>query len=163
MELSYMTVLTTGSPFTALDRRAAAISFGPLSTQHDGLGRNEACDYCGLHLTTSMRIWNRLATSVLATARWLVPLAMGTLLIVSECEAQQDLVSGTATIRHNPLEGGFFQIEADDRRTYLPTNELPTQFRRSGMRVRFAGRLRPEVMSIYMTGQAIELIQINPE
>ena len=158
-----MAVLTAGSPFTALDRGSAAISVGHLPTQHDGPGRNEACDYCGLRLTPFMRIWNRLATSVLATARWLLPLAMSTVLIVSECKAQQNLVSGTATIRHNPLEGGFFQIEADDRKTYIPSNGLPAQFRRSGMRVRFVGRLRPEVMSIYMSGQHIELMQIDPE
>jgi len=113
---------------------------------------------------SSMRIWRRqLAMSVLATACWLMPLAMGTILTASEGKAQNDLVSGTGTVRYNSLEGGFFQIEADDRRTYLLTDGLPAQFRQNGMRVRFVGRLRPDVMSIYMSGQNIELLQIGPE
>ena len=77
--------------------------------------------------------------------------------------APESIVSGIGTVRFNPLEGGFFQIEADDLRIYTPTEKLPAEYEQDGLRVRFVGRLRPGSMTIYMSGEAIELVQIVQE
>jgi hypothetical protein len=99
---------------------------------------------------------------MLLTVCGLALLAAGTIPTTGAAMAQESRVFGTGTVRFNPLEGGFFQIEADDRTTYTPM-ELPAPYRRDGLRVRFVGRLRPDVMSIYMSGQMLELIQIERE
>lgn len=71
-----------------------------------------------------------------------------------------DVVSGTGTVKHFDLEGGFFAIVGDDQKTYDPTN-LAESFRVNGLRVRFRARLRNDVMSIRMVGQPVELLEIT--
>ena len=71
-----------------------------------------------------------------------------------------DEVSGTGTIRHFTVEGGFFAIRGDDSVTYDPTN-LPLSLHRAGVRVRFAGRIRDDMMSFHMVGPIVELVEIK--
>ena len=71
-----------------------------------------------------------------------------------------DLVLGTGTMEWFSFEGGFFSIRGDDGRVYDPTN-LPPAFAREGTRVRFSARLRPDLLSIHMAGELVELKQIT--
>jgi hypothetical protein len=107
---------------------------------------------------------HRLLRSFAAAAGRLWLFGMGTILMMTVTMAQQNLVSGSGTVRYNPLEGGFFQIETKDSRVYLtPTHGLPARLRQDGLRVRFVGRLQPKLMSIHMSGQNIELERIDRE
>lgn len=69
-------------------------------------------------------------------------------------------VSGLATVRYQSFEGGFYSLEADGGGHYDPTN-LAVEFRRDGMRVRFEGRVRPDVLSVHQYGQVLKLTSVQ--
>jgi len=69
-------------------------------------------------------------------------------------------VSGTGEIVFVDLEGGFFGIVADDGQRFDPLN-LDTEFRVSGLKVRFLGSVRKNVIGFHMWGTPLELIQIE--
>jgi hypothetical protein len=66
----------------------------------------------------------------------------------------------TGTVRFFNVEGGFWAIAGDDSVTYDPMTPLRQSFERDGLRVRFEGRLRPDVGSIHMVGPIVEIVQI---
>lgn len=70
------------------------------------------------------------------------------------------VIAGNGTVRHVPLEGGFYAIDGDDDRHYNPTN-LPVEFRQDGITIRFSGRARDDMMSIRMYGTIIELDHVE--
>src|SRR5215210_238261 len=114
-----------------------------------------------MRLALATHIRRRLAALALIAIWWLFPLATGTILTTGEGMAQQSLVSGTGRVRFNPLEGGFLQIEADDRKIYTPDDpsDLPESLK--GKRVRFVGQLQPAAVSIYMSGQILKLFEVT--
>lgn len=63
-------------------------------------------------------------------------------------------------ISYKEPEGGFWAIDADDGARYLPLN-LPESFRQDRMRVRVEAVLQPDVMTIHMYGNAIEIVHID--
>ena len=69
-------------------------------------------------------------------------------------------VSGTGTVNFVNLEGGFWAIRGDNNRIYDPTN-LPEEFQRENLAVRFTGKLRLDMASIHMTGDILELTSIE--
>lgn len=69
-------------------------------------------------------------------------------------------VTGSGTVHFVDLEGGFFGLVADDGTRYLPLN-LPPAFRVDGLRVRFRGRPRPEVVTVTQWGTPLELLEIG--
>lgn len=71
-----------------------------------------------------------------------------------------DMASGTGTVRHYRLEGGFFAIAGDDGTTYDPV-DLPAEFRQDGLRVRFRVRILPDRMGIHMVGPIVEVVEIS--
>jgi len=71
-----------------------------------------------------------------------------------------DTISVTGTIQFFSLEGGFFAIRGDDGKTYDPVN-LPAQYRKDGIRVRFTGQLRPDLVGVHMVGPIVEIVTIE--
>ncbi len=71
-----------------------------------------------------------------------------------------DEVFGTGTIKHYTTEGGFYAIRGDDGEVYEPM-VLEKEFQVDGLRVRFNGTIRDDVMSFHMVGPIIELAQIG--
>lgn len=72
----------------------------------------------------------------------------------------QDSQTINGTVRHIPLEGGFYGIVADDGRHYDPVN-LPVEFRQDGLSV--TCRIRParNHVSFRMWGQLVEIVDIQ--
>jgi inhibitor of cysteine peptidase len=75
-------------------------------------------------------------------------------------ELNDDSVSETGTVSFQNLEGGFWAIRGDNNRIYDPTN-LPADFQRENLAVRFTGKLRRDMASIHMMGDIIELTSIQ--
>ena len=72
----------------------------------------------------------------------------------------KNIVEGNGTITYINLEGGFYGIVADDGEHYVPIN-LPPEFEVDGLRVRFKGKIRDDLVSIHMWGTLLELIYIR--
>ena len=58
----------------------------------------------------------------------------------------KNIVEGNGTITYINLEGGFYGIVADDGEHYVPIN-LPSEFKVDGLRVRFKGKIRDDLVS----------------
>jgi hypothetical protein len=71
-----------------------------------------------------------------------------------------DILSGTGTINHINLEGGFYGLIADDGQKYLP-KDLAREFRVDGLRVRFQIKILTGVATIYMWGTPVEVLSIE--
>jgi hypothetical protein len=66
----------------------------------------------------------------------------------------------TGTVQFFALEGGFFAIRGDDGQTYDPIN-LPGEYQKDGLRVRFRGQLRPDLLGVHMIGPLVEIVTIE--
>ncbi|PSQ84608.1 MAG: hypothetical protein BRD44_00365 [Bacteroidetes bacterium QS_7_67_15] len=71
----------------------------------------------------------------------------------------EDIVSGLGTVRYVELEGGFYGIVADDSTRYLP-QDLGTDYREDGLRVRFRAAVQDSVMTMEMWGTPVEMLDI---
>lgn len=71
----------------------------------------------------------------------------------------EDIVSGLGTVRYVQLEGGFYGIVADDSTRYLP-QDLGTDYREDGLRVRFRAAVQDSVMTMEMWGTPVEMLDI---
>ena len=71
------------------------------------------------------------------------------------------LITGTGTIRHLDLEGGFWGIVADDSTRYDP-GALDARFQQDGMRVRFDLRKAEGQMSIRQWGTMVTVVRLDP-
>jgi len=69
-------------------------------------------------------------------------------------------VIGTGTIVFLSFEGGFYGIKADDGTSYDPVN-LPAEFRKEGMRVRFEAKELKSQASFHMWGIIVEIVHIQ--
>ncbi len=67
---------------------------------------------------------------------------------------------GTGTIVFLSFEGGFYGIRSDDGKSYDPIN-LPAEFRKEGLRVRFEARELKDRASFHMWGIIIEIVHIQ--
>jgi len=72
----------------------------------------------------------------------------------------EDIVSGTGTIKFIDLEGGFYGIIGDDGKYYDPIN-LSQDFQVDGLRVRFEAKIRDDIFGIHMWGTPIEILKIE--
>ncbi|MEM9983812.1 MAG: hypothetical protein AAF804_01835 [Bacteroidota bacterium] len=64
------------------------------------------------------------------------------------------------TIRFIDLSGGFWGIESDDGRKFAPIDDIPSSFRKDGLRVKTT--LEPsQVFSIMMWGEPVEVKSIQ--
>ena len=67
---------------------------------------------------------------------------------------------GTGTIVYLSFEGGFYGIKGDDGKSYDPMN-LPVEFRKEGMRVRFEAKELGNRASFHMWGIIVEIVHIQ--
>ncbi|MBI1919539.1 MAG: hypothetical protein HYS23_00510 [Geobacter sp.] len=72
----------------------------------------------------------------------------------------KDEISITGTVVHVDLEGGFWGVVGDDGKQYDVPN-LPKEFRKHGLRVKFAARLSPGQISFHMWGVIVEVVSIE--
>ena len=72
----------------------------------------------------------------------------------------QDGLRITGTVRHIPIEGGFYGIVADDGRHYDPVN-LPAAFKEDGLPVACRARVLRNRASFHMWGQLVEILDIQ--
>jgi hypothetical protein len=72
----------------------------------------------------------------------------------------EGLISAVGTVKFIEIEGGFFGIIADTGDKYKPLN-LPKDFQRDGVRVRFDGEINSDIMGIHMWGKSIEITNIK--
>lgn len=66
------------------------------------------------------------------------------------------------TIRYMEFEGGFYGIVADSGERYDPVN-LPAEYAKDGLRVRFQVKEKKGVGSIHMWGKIVEIVKIEKE
>jgi hypothetical protein len=71
------------------------------------------------------------------------------------------LITGSGTIRHLDLEGGFWGIVADDSTRYDP-GSLDERFQHDGMRVRFDLRRSEGQMSFRQWGTLVTVVRLDP-
>lgn len=72
----------------------------------------------------------------------------------------EDTFVSTGTVVYLSFEGGFYGIKGDDGRNYDPMN-LPVEFRKEGLRIRFEAKELPNHASFHMWGTMIEIKQIE--
>ena len=70
----------------------------------------------------------------------------------------QDMLTGQ--IKHITIEGGFYGIVGDDGQKYDPVN-LATEFKKDGLRVRFAVKEKKGAMGFHMWGKIVEIVSIE--
>lgn len=90
-----------------------------------------------------------------------VALALMAVLFLQSCTTENDdAVKVTGTVVFLSFEGGFYGIKGDDGRNYDPTN-LPQEFRKDGLRIRFVAKELPGMASVYMWGTIVEIVAIH--
>jgi hypothetical protein len=81
--------------------------------------------------------------------------------LLQSCTTEnEDAVKVTGTVAFLSFEGGFYGIKGDDGVNYDPTN-LPLEFRKDGMHVRFVAKELPGRASVHMWGTIVELVTIQ--
>jgi len=73
--------------------------------------------------------------------------------------ADPNVITASATVRHQDIEGGFFGLVADDGTKYDP-GTLPEAFRKDGLRVKFTAR-KTSAMTTRMWGTTVEVDHIE--
>ena len=66
----------------------------------------------------------------------------------------------TGTVRYNDLEGGFYELAADSGERYDPVN-LPDEYKKDGLRVRFQIKEKKDMVGIHMRGKIVEVVKIE--
>jgi len=73
------------------------------------------------------------------------------LLFVSFSGCTDDYVNGSGTIQFNDFEGGFYGFVSDDDEKYVPIN-LPEEFEKEGIRIKYTLKILEDQPSIYQWG-----------
>ncbi|MBN2182331.1 MAG: hypothetical protein JW715_10485 [Sedimentisphaerales bacterium] len=76
---------------------------------------------------------------------------------VSQQEGEQMI---TGTVLHIPIEGGFYGLLADDGTKYDPLN-LPPDYEKNGLRVKFQISRKTQMASIHMWGTIVQIEKIE--
>ena len=71
-----------------------------------------------------------------------------------------DGVTGDGVVKYKDFEGGFYAIDDVDGHHYDPTN-LPAEFKRDGLAVRYSGRVLHGVGNVHLYGEILELTDIS--
>lgn len=90
---------------------------------------------------------------------WSSPALAGGTLPEKNTEAHNSFTF-EGTVVHQELEGGFFAIQTDDGKTYVPMN-LTKEYQKDGLQVRIEAILRKDIGGIHMVGDTIEIIKIE--
>lgn len=93
-------------------------------------------------------------------------LALLSLTLVGSCSSARDddgAVAGTGVLRHVQLEGGCWALETDDERWELLNLErdFGAELQVDGLRVRFEGTARDDVMTTCQLGPNLELTSLE--
>jgi len=74
-------------------------------------------------------------------------------------ERDGNRVEGVGRVEVAPLQSSItiWGIYGADRRWYFPLDGMPEAFQERGLRVRFEGRLRSDVLALMAMGELIEL------
>lgn len=97
-----------------------------------------------------------------------IPIALGCIFAMMlgiragavEKSKEERTISGTGVIKYIDIEGGFYGIIADDGQKFLPRN-LPTDFKKDGLRIAFQVKLLTGVVSIQMWGKPVEVVSME--
>lgn len=116
---------------------------------------------CRTPLGSSFRMTIRDRTLFFAESA--LVLALWTLCTLSPaaCSQTSCRVEGFGTMRYLGMEGGFYGIDADSGDRYRPVN-LPKEFAKDGLRIRFCAEPLEGVMSIHMWGIPVEIVEMEP-
>jgi inhibitor of cysteine peptidase len=71
-----------------------------------------------------------------------------------------DTFVSTGTVVFLSLEGGFYGIKGDDGRNYDPMN-LPEDFRKNGLRIRFEAKTLTDRAGFHMWGKIVEIKNVE--
>jgi hypothetical protein len=66
----------------------------------------------------------------------------------------------TGTVRYLHLEGGFYGLVGDNGEKYDPVN-LPEEYKKDGLRVKFQVREKKDMVGIHMWGKIVEIVKIE--
>jgi hypothetical protein len=66
----------------------------------------------------------------------------------------------TGTVRYSNLEGSFYELVADGGERYDPVN-LPDEYKKDGLRVKFQIREKRDMVGIHMVGKIVEVVRIE--
>jgi hypothetical protein len=66
----------------------------------------------------------------------------------------------TGVVRYSDLEGGFYELAADSGERYDPIN-LPGEYKKDGLRVRFQIEEQRDMAGIHMRGKIVKIIKIE--
>lgn len=69
-------------------------------------------------------------------------------------------INKSGVIKFINLESGFYGIIGDDGKNYQPVN-LSNEFKVDGMKIKFEGRLRKNLSTIYMWGEPVEILKVE--
>lgn len=72
----------------------------------------------------------------------------------------QSVIAGKGTIEYSDLEGGFYDIMADDGKRYSPI-EISQRFQIDGLQVHFLAEIPKDIITIPRRGTPIEIIKIK--
>ena len=78
----------------------------------------------------------------------------------AETVIDRQSIAATGRVVHVDLEGGFWGIVGDDGTQY-DVVDLPREFRKQGLKVRFTAKARSGGVSFHMWGVIIELVTIE--
>ncbi len=92
----------------------------------------------------------------------MLALTMVVFLLMFRGEEEGNVISEVGVVKFINLEGGFYGIVTDDGERYLPLN-LPPDYRKDGLRVRFKAKVMENVKTIYMWGKPIKILEIEVE
>ena len=93
-------------------------------------------------------------------ARHVILVFFAVLLVTTGC-ATHRTVHGTGVGHRLTTEGGFWVILSDDGTTYDPIGSLSPEFQQEGLRVKFEGEFKPDVVSTHMAGTMIQIGKIQ--
>ncbi len=87
--------------------------------------------------------------------------------VVNPAKSEKEVVADneqmiTGTIRRVGVEGGFYGIVADNGQKYDPVN-LPSAYRKDGLRVKFQVREKKGMMGFHMWGKIVEIVKIEEQ
>jgi hypothetical protein len=86
-------------------------------------------------------------------------LALIVVVLLQSCTVENDdAVKVTGTVVIIPIDA--YGIKGDDGRQYLPTN-LPQEFQKDGLRIRFEAKELPDQSRVYYWGTVVELVIIQ--
>jgi hypothetical protein len=90
-------------------------------------------------------------------------LAVG-ILFMNSCGSSKELEKGSMVLKgvmhRTEIEGGCWVFEANDGQRYELVGEKANQLQRDGLRAKIVVRPRPDLSSVCMIGNIIEVVEI---